>query len=336
MAESNKHINCTASARLLADSQLAALCNRNFQIAQWFVEPMANQLRYQGTQTAQPQSLEPRVMFLLCVLAANAGNVVSRNDLMTALWPKVVVNENSLTRAVSELRKALEIPANPSEGTALIDTIPKRGYRLNALVKFSLPVVSTAGFVSGPAASASTVHPFRYQLRFALAASVAVISALLIWQLPTGFDGRPEMVAISAVAGGAVSRADDTGANVVKTGNEHINQAVHPAQSVLSGNGDLFAYVSYNDAGSSLTLGSLTSFSSPVDIYETEELIFNLQWSPVDNILMFAQTPRFSPAALSPDQKAVRLVMFDVSTMSATVLSGYKSGPALQEPFNLT
>jgi DNA-binding winged helix-turn-helix (wHTH) protein len=273
-------------------------------------------------------------MFLLCVLAANAGTVVSRNELMTALWPKVFVNENSLTRAVSELRKALTAPVNASEmgaamGTALIDTIPKKGYRLNAQVTLA----AAASGISVPAAIASTARHYRHSLHFAVAASLAVISALLSWQFPTVFHTQPEFVASSSTASPTMPATDRIG---TASAGIDVNQVVQPAQSVLSHNGDLVAYVSYNDAGSSLILDSLTSFSSPVNIYATEELIFNLQWSPVDNILMFAQTPRLSPAALSLDQETVRLVMFDISTMSATVLRGARSGPVLREPFNLT
>ena len=67
-------------------------------------------------------------MRLLCLLAASADAVVTRDDIINALWPRVVVNENSLTRAVSDLRRALT-PAGEKR-TDLVQTIPKRGYRL--------------------------------------------------------------------------------------------------------------------------------------------------------------------------------------------------------------
>jgi DNA-binding winged helix-turn-helix (wHTH) protein len=90
-------------------------------------------------------------MQLLCLLADANGKVLTRDTLMAALWPRVIVNENSLTRAISELRKAFVQTADfvmPSAGgcqasgdlsdasnlskTRLIETVPKRGYRLNA------------------------------------------------------------------------------------------------------------------------------------------------------------------------------------------------------------
>ena len=345
MAGLNEHINCAASPELLAAEQLAVLCNRNFLVAHWLVEPKANQLRYHGLQdhntpVAQPQSLEPRIMFLLCVLAANAGNVVSRDNLMALLWPKVVVNENSLTRAVSELRKGLDTLANSSVGPCLIETIPKKGYRLNAHVTFNTTAPAAGSTIAAAAGSMTQIVDtarftgYRALSLAALAASVAVIAVLLIWLLPADLTKQSEMLAISPAANGYV-QTESTGTDAHNAQNEYINQAFQPTQSVLSRNGDLFAYISYNDAGSSLILGSITSFSSPVNVYETEELIFNLQWSPVDNILMFAQTPRFSPAAMSPDRELVRLVMFDISTMAATVVSGDDTDP-LRKPFSLT
>lgn len=71
--------------------------------------------------------LEPKVMGVLNHLAAHAGEVVSRDDLLDAVWPDVIVTENVLSRCVSELRRALgDDPRNPT----LIETIPKAGYRL--------------------------------------------------------------------------------------------------------------------------------------------------------------------------------------------------------------
>ena len=108
----------------------------------WQVLPERNllQLSSEG-RPVQSRQLEPRLMQLLCLLAHADGSVLSREFLMEALWPRVIVNENSLTRAVSELRKAFVKTAacahlTDSGLTELIETVPKRGYRLNADVSF--------------------------------------------------------------------------------------------------------------------------------------------------------------------------------------------------------
>ena len=71
--------------------------------------------------------LKPKVFDTLAALAARAGEVVSKHELMEAVWPGVVVEENNLNQAISALRKALEEGA--ADGRRLIVTVPGRGYQ---------------------------------------------------------------------------------------------------------------------------------------------------------------------------------------------------------------
>lgn len=100
----------------------------SWQIGCWVVNPMLNRL-HQLQQTDSHRAIEPRLMQLLCYLRCHPDRVATRDELVKALWPKVIVNENSLTRAVSELRKQLATDAFP--GASFIETIPKKGYRLS-------------------------------------------------------------------------------------------------------------------------------------------------------------------------------------------------------------
>jgi DNA-binding winged helix-turn-helix (wHTH) protein len=90
-----------------------------------------------GDRTVMPQRnrilgpageshLEPRVMDVLCAMAANAGEVMSREMLIDEVWQVEFGGDESLTRAISILRKSL--------GAGCIETIAKRGYRLAASV----------------------------------------------------------------------------------------------------------------------------------------------------------------------------------------------------------
>jgi len=72
--------------------------------------------------------LEPRLSKLMSVLMSHFGSFVSRRDLIDAVWPDAVVTEQSLTRAVSDLRKLLR--ANLAAPPA-IETASKQGYRLS-------------------------------------------------------------------------------------------------------------------------------------------------------------------------------------------------------------
>lgn len=70
--------------------------------------------------------LPPKAAAALLLLVQNAGDVVEKQDLLEHVWQDAFVEEGSLTRTISILRKALEGGAG---GRELISTIAKRGYR---------------------------------------------------------------------------------------------------------------------------------------------------------------------------------------------------------------
>jgi DNA-binding winged helix-turn-helix (wHTH) protein/Tfp pilus assembly protein PilF len=76
--------------------------------------------------------LHPKTFLLLQTLIEADGRIVSKDDLLTAVWPDVTVEESSLTKNVSLLRKALD---NGAEAAELIETISKVGYRFIAPFK---------------------------------------------------------------------------------------------------------------------------------------------------------------------------------------------------------
>jgi len=65
----------------------------------------------------------------LRVLVERHGTLVSKSDLMNAVWPETAVEENSVDRNISALRKAL---GEKSDGRQYIETIPRAGYRFIA------------------------------------------------------------------------------------------------------------------------------------------------------------------------------------------------------------
>jgi DNA-binding winged helix-turn-helix (wHTH) protein len=71
--------------------------------------------------------IEPRLLRLLNFLCANANKVVKRAELMDLVWEDVVVTEESLTKAVFDLRKFLQ---ENFEVAPQIVTIRKVGYKL--------------------------------------------------------------------------------------------------------------------------------------------------------------------------------------------------------------
>lgn len=69
--------------------------------------------------------LRPRSFGVLRHLAARAGELVTKDELLSACWPGVVVTDDSLTQCVSEIRRAVG-----EGGRDLIRTVPRRGYAL--------------------------------------------------------------------------------------------------------------------------------------------------------------------------------------------------------------
>jgi eukaryotic-like serine/threonine-protein kinase len=104
----------------------------NFKVGSRVVQPSLNSIVYNGTS----KHLEPKMMEVLVCLAEKQGEVISKEQLIRAVWPNTFVTDDVLTRCISELRKAFQ--DDPKE-PQIIQTIPKRGYRLVAEVKQVAP-----------------------------------------------------------------------------------------------------------------------------------------------------------------------------------------------------
>lgn len=101
----------------------------NMLIGDWTVNPSMGQL----TRDGQTVHLTPRAMDLLLVLADHAGEVVSPDELMNAVWADIQVTPETLYQAVGAIRRAL---GDDSHRPKYLETIPKRGYRLVASVRY--------------------------------------------------------------------------------------------------------------------------------------------------------------------------------------------------------
>lgn len=97
------------------------------RVGDWIVEPDLNQLSAPGKAVR----IEPKAMAVLLHLANRPGQVVSRETLLSDVWPGVVGGDNSLTQVIIKLRKALD---DDSDRPTYIQTVTKKGYRLVAPV----------------------------------------------------------------------------------------------------------------------------------------------------------------------------------------------------------
>src|SRR5438874_13816062 len=71
-------------------------------------------------------SLTPKAYDTLAFLVEHAGAVISKDELMRAVWPDTAVEENNLTQNISLLRRAL---GEGRHGHCYIATVPGRGYQ---------------------------------------------------------------------------------------------------------------------------------------------------------------------------------------------------------------
>ena len=100
----------------------------SFEVGPWIVQPSLNVIYSEGTT----HHVEPKVMQVLVCLIEHAGEAVSKESIFHIVWPDTFVTDDVLKRSILELRRAFEDDARQPR---IIQTIPKRGYRLIAAVK---------------------------------------------------------------------------------------------------------------------------------------------------------------------------------------------------------
>jgi len=83
---------------------------------------------------AAPVAISPRALDLLSFLVRHNGELVSKDEIMQAVWPGMVVGEGNLTVQISAVRRILD--RNPTQSSC-IQTIAGRGYRFVGPLKQS-------------------------------------------------------------------------------------------------------------------------------------------------------------------------------------------------------
>ena len=92
---------------------------------------VVDRARYQVLRDGAVLELTPKLLDLLLHLLDHAGALVTKEQLLDALWPDANVTDNALAQAMSELRDALGDDAGTPH---FIKTVARRGYRFIAPV----------------------------------------------------------------------------------------------------------------------------------------------------------------------------------------------------------
>jgi DNA-binding winged helix-turn-helix (wHTH) protein/Tol biopolymer transport system component len=125
-------------------------------------------------------TMPPKVFETLLALVGRRGEVVTKDELMQALWPDSFVEESNLTQNVFVLRRTLGRTSGDQE---YIQTVPKRGYRI------SVPVQELEAPASEPNGPAVTMERQRRSfssrpavIMVGIALGIISLSTLLLWR----------------------------------------------------------------------------------------------------------------------------------------------------------
>lgn len=118
--------------------------HESFQIGEWLFTPALHTL----CQGERQVVLRAKLVDLLLALVEDAGQVLTRDELLLRVWGTIVVTDDAVTRGISELRRLL---GDDRHAPQYIETIRKGGYRLVAS-----PVVRRPARAAGPTVERAT------------------------------------------------------------------------------------------------------------------------------------------------------------------------------------
>jgi DNA-binding winged helix-turn-helix (wHTH) protein/tetratricopeptide (TPR) repeat protein len=153
-------------------------------------------IRRSLTRDGMPVALTPKAFDTLCYLAENPGRVVSKDELLSALWPGRVVEESNISQTIFTLRKAL---GDGGDAARFIVTAPGRGYRFTAEVGLeSWRPPAREPDPAMPVKPPPARHGRHIAAVLAVLAVLAVAAgaALLIWRSPTPAAGDTAIVLV--------------------------------------------------------------------------------------------------------------------------------------------
>jgi TolB-like protein len=108
------------------DGRYHAPGRRNAEVQYLFEDYALDPDRRELTRHAEAVAIGPKVFDLLLYLIQNRGHVVSKDDLLEAIWSGRIVSESTLTSHINAMRKAV---GDNGEEQRLIRTVARKGFR---------------------------------------------------------------------------------------------------------------------------------------------------------------------------------------------------------------
>ncbi len=304
-----------------------ALIQNAFHVGESLVDPRRDLIERHGNTI----KIEPRAMQVLAYLVENAGEVVSREQILEAVWEGTFVTDEVLTNAIGKLRRAFGEEANDS---GLIQTVPKKGYRLNASVS---PVEGSFAFEER-----GLPEPKRISRRALWAALGAVISAVAVYlAVPLARDTR--QIGASAVQGTFSQLTSEPGEELFPSlspdgrfiaytsraaGNWDVyvrrvqgrnatnltpDSPADDTQPAFSPDGELIVFRSERDGGGIFLMGATGE-----SVRRLTDFGYDPVWSPDGREILFATAPTWWPVRW----KVSELWAIDIATGERRLIAG--------------
>lgn len=145
-------------------------------VGAWCVDTASGEI----TRDGETVRLDPRTLRLLLCLAARPAEIVSADDLLSQVWPGVIVTPDSVYQAIASLRRVLG--DDPKQASYIV-TVPRQGYKLVAAVA---PVKEAESIAPAPAAPLAQAAPrsnnaSRSRLAFLATACIPVVIGIVFW-----------------------------------------------------------------------------------------------------------------------------------------------------------
>lgn len=133
-----------------------------------------------------PVSVTPKIFDMLLFFLENPNRLLGKDEIMRTVWPDTHIDEATLTRGVSELRKTLGEKAGEAN---FVQTVPKRGYRFVAPVEAPSDTLPIAAMAAEPTVQPTKQHLWQLRpssvLTILFVGSVVVLAGL--WAFETKF-----------------------------------------------------------------------------------------------------------------------------------------------------
>src|SRR5262245_42144027 len=230
--------------------------------------------------------LPPKVFDTLWMLVKEEGRVVSKSELMEAIWANAFVEEGNLSQNIYTLRRALGVD---EQGRQFIETVPRRGYRFAVPVRL-LDDASNNGANDSQAIAPSPAAPPppsaaeekeirpRSALRYALFAGLGVLVLSSLVGLGFGvyqfLNRRGEKTQVAPIEQVRPQRLTDSG------------DVIHPT---ISPDGGLLAYVRLEKQGESVWIKQIETGSSVQTLPPSRKGYRSLAFSPDSKYIFFRE-----------------------------------------------